>query len=68
VSAIGSTHCSIRSTQLTLAAKKFEPKYRLVRKGLAETKKTSAKQRKEKKNREKKVRGTKKTKAAASKK
>lgn len=45
------------------AAKKFEPTYRLVRNGLAEVKKSSAKQRKEKKNREKKVFGTKKAKA-----
>lgn len=42
------------------AAKKFEPKYRLVRHGLAEKKKVSSKQRKEKKNRDKKVRGSKK--------
>ncbi|KAI9208444.1 ribosomal protein S24 [Polychytrium aggregatum] len=47
------------------AAKKFEPKYRLVRHGLAENKKASRKQRKEKRNRMKKVRGTKKVKAGA---
>jgi small subunit ribosomal protein S24e len=41
-------------------AKKFEPRYRLVRQGLAEPKKTARKQRKERKNRMKKVRGTKK--------
>ena len=50
------------------AAKKFEPKYRLVRHGLAESQKTSRKQRKEKKNRAKKVRGTKKAQANAGKK
>ncbi|KAJ3258650.1 ribosomal 40S subunit protein S24B [Boothiomyces macroporosus] len=42
------------------AAKKFEPKYRLIRHGLGEKKSVSSKQRKEKKNRDKKVRGTKK--------
>ncbi|KAJ3272811.1 ribosomal 40S subunit protein S24B [Terramyces sp. JEL0728] len=42
------------------AAKKFEPKYRLIRHGLGEKKTVSSKQRKEKKNRDKKVRGTKK--------
>ncbi|KAG9293862.1 hypothetical protein G9A89_019200 [Geosiphon pyriformis] len=47
------------------AAKKFEPKYRLVRHGLAEAEKTARKQRKERKNRAKKLRGTKKTKAGA---
>ncbi len=41
-------------------AKKFEPRYRLTRQGLAEAKKTARKQRKERKNRMKKVRGTKK--------
>jgi len=50
------------------AAKKFEPKYRLVRHKLAETEKTARKQRKERKNRAKKLRGTKKTKAATAKK
>ncbi|OZJ06057.1 40S ribosomal protein S24 [Bifiguratus adelaidae] len=49
------------------SAKKFEPKYRLVRHGLATTQTTSRKQRKEKKNRLKKFRGTKKAKAAGSK-
>jgi small subunit ribosomal protein S24e len=47
------------------SAKKFEPKYRLVRHGLAETQKTSRKQRKERKNRAKKIRGTAKTKSAS---
>jgi len=46
------------------ALKKFEPKYRLVRLGLAEASKTGRKQRKERKNRAKKYRGTKKSKAA----
>eukprot|EP00842_Homolaphlyctis_polyrhiza_P004208 jgi/Hompol1/4789/HPOL_003877-RA len=46
------------------AAKKFEPKYRLVRQGHGEHKKTNRKQRKEKKNRMLKVRGTKKSSAA----
>lgn len=46
------------------ALKKFEPKYRLVRLGLAEAAKTGRKQRKERKNRAKKYRGTKKAKAA----
>eukprot|EP00048_Salpingoeca_helianthica_P014285 m.220962 g.220962 ORF g.220962 m.220962 type:complete len:132 (-) comp15685_c0_seq1:1444-1839(-) len=50
------------------AAKKFEPTYRLVRAGLATKGKTSRKQRKEKKNRQKKVRGTKKAKVGAGKK
>ncbi|KAF9526448.1 ribosomal protein L23/L15e core domain-containing protein [Crepidotus variabilis] len=45
--------------------KKFEPKYRLIRSGLAtKTDKTSRKLRKERKNRAKKLRGTKKSKAA----
>ncbi|KAG5648002.1 hypothetical protein DXG03_007036 [Asterophora parasitica] len=45
--------------------KKFEPKYRLVRSGLAaKVDKPSRKLRKERKNRAKKVRGTKKAKAA----
>lgn len=39
-------------------AKKFEPKYRLVRHGLMEIKKQTRKQRKERRNRMKKVRGT----------
>ncbi|CAG5131289.1 unnamed protein product, partial [Candidula unifasciata] len=38
-------------------AKKFEPKYRLARHGLLEIKRTGRKQRKERKNRQKKVRG-----------
>eukprot|EP00894_Picocystis_sp_ML_P003588 jgi/Pico_ML_1/54105/g4528.t1 len=42
------------------AAKKFEPKYRLVRFGLAEKVTTSRKQIKERKNRAKKLRGKKK--------
>ncbi|KAI8921055.1 ribosomal protein S24 [Powellomyces hirtus] len=46
------------------SAKKFEPKYRLVRAGMAEVQKTARKQRKERKNRSKKFRGTKKAKAA----
>ena len=46
-------------------AKKFEPKYRLVRNGLLTREKTARKQRKERKNRMKKVRGTKKTKVGA---
>ncbi|KAF9187599.1 ribosomal 40S subunit protein S24B [Haplosporangium sp. Z 767] len=50
------------------SAKKFEPKYRLVRHGLMEIKKASRKQRKERKNRSKKLRGTKKAKAAVAKK
>jgi len=45
--------------------KKFEPKYRLVRAGLAtKVDKASRKLRKERKNRAKKLRGTKKSKAA----
>ncbi|XP_063883672.1 small ribosomal subunit protein eS24-like [Scylla paramamosain] len=46
-------------------AKKIEPKYRLVRQGLLEVKKTARKQRKERKNRMKKARGTAKAKMAA---
>ncbi|XP_060551973.1 small ribosomal subunit protein eS24-like [Ruditapes philippinarum] len=49
-------------------AKKFEPKYRLARHGLVEIKRTGRKQRKEKKNRVKKVRGTKKAKVGTGKK
>ncbi|XP_045214919.1 40S ribosomal protein S24-like isoform X3 [Mercenaria mercenaria] len=49
-------------------AKKFEPKYRLARHGLLEIKRTGRKQRKEKKNRMKKVRGTKKAKVGTGKK
>eukprot|EP00163_Fabomonas_tropica_P007509 TRINITY_DN1724_c0_g1_i1.p2 TRINITY_DN1724_c0_g1~~TRINITY_DN1724_c0_g1_i1.p2 ORF type:complete len:152 (-),score=54.82 TRINITY_DN1724_c0_g1_i1:379-786(-) len=40
------------------AAKKFEPKYRQVRAGWIEAKETARKQRKERKNRAKKFRGT----------
>merc|ERR1712072_1105331 len=40
------------------AAKKFEPKHRLIRAGLKEAVETSRKQIKEKKNRGKKTRGT----------
>mmetsp|Transcript_28499 Transcript_28499/g.90825 ORF Transcript_28499/g.90825 Transcript_28499/m.90825 type:complete len:127 (-) Transcript_28499:91-471(-) len=43
------------------AIKQFEPKYRLVRNGLAETVQKSRKQIKERKNRTKKVRGVKKS-------
>eukprot|EP00742_Colponemidia_sp_Colp-10_P000012 GILJ01000015.1.p1 GENE.GILJ01000015.1~~GILJ01000015.1.p1 ORF type:complete len:133 (+),score=24.12 GILJ01000015.1:64-462(+) len=50
------------------SVKKFEPKYRLVRAGLVETKPTSRKQRKELKNRKKKFRGTKKAKVGSGKK
>lgn len=39
------------------AAKKFEPKFRLVRAGMAETQVGSRKQRKERKNRALKLRG-----------
>lgn len=39
-------------------AKKFEPKYRLVRHGAEKEKKMARKQRKERKNKRKKVRGT----------
>jgi len=46
-------------------AKKFEPKHRLGRHGLYERGKTTRKQRKEKKNRTKKVRGTAKAKVGA---
>ncbi|CAI2349951.1 unnamed protein product [Caenorhabditis sp. 36 PRJEB53466] len=50
-------------------AKKFEPKYRLVRMGLAtKVTKPGRKQRKERKNRQKKVRGTAKAKVSAGKK
>ncbi|KAL3591352.1 hypothetical protein D5086_009992 [Populus alba] len=44
-------------------AKKYEPKYRLIRNGLATKVEKSRKQLKERKNRSKKVRGVKKTKA-----
>ncbi|CAO3590395.1 unnamed protein product [Absidia cylindrospora] len=50
------------------ALKKFEPKYRLARVGLAEPGKGGRKQRKEKKNRAKKFRGTKKAAASGGKK
>merc|ERR1711936_378739 len=47
-------------------ARKFEPKYRLIRQQAADKKaQSSRKQRKEKKNRMKKVRGTKKAKVGA---
>ncbi len=47
-------------------AKKFEPKYRLSRQGVIErVKQAGRKQKKEKKNRMKKVRGTKKAKVGA---
>uniref|UniRef100_A0A0E0C7D9 40S ribosomal protein S24 n=1 Tax=Oryza meridionalis TaxID=40149 RepID=A0A0E0C7D9_9ORYZ len=45
------------------AAKKYEPKYRLIRNGLATKIEKSRKQMKERKNRAKKIRGVKKTKA-----
>eukprot|EP00850_Spirogloea_muscicola_P019002 SM000180S03527 [mRNA] locus=s180:103564:104810:- [translate_table: standard] len=45
-------------------AKKFEPKYRLIRNGLATKVEKSRKQIKERKNRTKKIRGTKKAKGA----
>ncbi|KAJ6853115.1 40S ribosomal protein S24-1 [Iris pallida] len=45
------------------SAKKFEPKYRLIRNGLATKIEKSRKQMKERKNRAKKIRGVKKTKA-----
>lgn len=50
------------------ALKRFEPKHRLVRQGLATATKSGRKQRKEKKNRAKKVRGSKKHKASSGKK
>ncbi|GIX87934.1 40S ribosomal protein S24 [Caerostris darwini] len=46
-------------------AKKFEPKYRLIRNGFGQRLKTGRKQRKERKNRMKKVRGTEKSKVGA---
>jgi small subunit ribosomal protein S24e len=46
------------------AAKKFEPKYRLIRNGLATKVEKSRKQMKERKNRANKIRGVKKTKAS----
>ncbi|CAM6109093.1 unnamed protein product [Calypogeia fissa] len=45
-------------------AKKYEPKYRLIKNGLASKVEKSRKQVKERKNRAKKLRGTKKNKAA----
>lgn len=47
--------------------KRFEPKYRLVRSGLVTPTKSGRKQRKEKKNRSKKIRGSKKHKATSKK-
>lgn len=47
------------------AAMRFEPKFRLQRHKLIEIKKSGRKQRKEKKNRAKKIRGAKKHKASA---
>ncbi|XP_065051360.1 small ribosomal subunit protein eS24-like [Rhopilema esculentum] len=47
------------------ALKKYEPKFRLVRLGMAERKGATRKQRKERKNRMKKVRGTAKSKVGA---
>ena len=45
-----------------VAAKKYEPKYRLTRFGMGKAKGVARKQRKEKKNRCKKIRGIKKSK------
>ncbi|MCO5546717.1 hypothetical protein L7F22_000153 [Adiantum nelumboides] len=45
------------------SAKKYEPKYRLIRNGLATKVEKSRKQMKERKNRAKKIRGVKKSKA-----
>lgn len=45
------------------SAKKYEPKYRLIRNGLATKVEKSRKQLKERKNRAKKIRGVKKSKA-----
>jgi len=50
------------------AAKKFEPKYRLIRAGMLTKEPSTRKQRKERKNRAKKVRGTKKAKVPGGKK
>ncbi|KAE9554019.1 hypothetical protein FO519_002779 [Halicephalobus sp. NKZ332] len=50
------------------AAKKFEPKYRLLRLAGSKIEKGGRKQRKERKNRQKKVRGTKKGKVQSGKK
>lgn len=49
----------------TTAQKRFEPKHRLIKCGLAKAKTGARKQRKELKNRLKKLRGLKKSKAAA---
>eukprot|EP00246_Nothoceros_aenigmaticus_P016299 TRINITY_DN72_c0_g1_i2.p1 TRINITY_DN72_c0_g1~~TRINITY_DN72_c0_g1_i2.p1 ORF type:complete len:138 (-),score=27.05 TRINITY_DN72_c0_g1_i2:413-826(-) len=46
------------------SAKKYEPKYRLIRNGLATKVEKSRKQMKERKNRAKKIRGVKKAKAS----
>jgi len=46
-----------------VAAKKYEPKYRLTRFGMGKAKGIARKQRKERKNRAKKVRGIKKSKS-----
>merc|ERR1711872_683140 len=57
------------SSMIPWTSPKFEPKFRLVRQGAIEAKtKTSRKQKKEKKNRMKKVRGTAKAKVGAGKK
>ena len=45
------------------AARQFEPRYRLVRNGLLEINRISSKQRKEQKNKSKKIRGKKNKKA-----
>merc|ERR1712220_37289 len=47
-----------------VAAKKYEPKYRLTRFGMGKAKGVARKQRKERKNRAKKVRGIKKSKGS----
>lgn len=47
------------------AAKRYEPKYRLARNGLCKNDKSGRKQRKEKKNRAKKIRGSLKHKSSA---
>ena len=49
-----------------VAAKKYEPKYRLTRFGMGKAKGVARKQRKERKNRAKKLRGLKKAKAQGS--
>jgi len=49
-------------------SKKYEPRYRLVRNGLASKKEGARKQRKEKKNRAKKFRGIRRMKGGAKKK